>query len=72
MALAKHTIANKEFFETGRAPHRDEWIDWIDRDVVRGKVIDGKPWVDLDWFAVHKVMQPPPAPKSRSGMDLLR
>ncbi|MAO41141.1 MAG: hypothetical protein CMK70_13365 [Pseudohongiella sp.] len=71
MELAPHTIANREFFAKGRAPHKAEWLDWIRRGVVRGKEIDGKPYVDLNWFAVNDVMQPPPTTPKRSGLDLL-
>lgn len=73
-ALARHTKANRDFFEPGFAPHVSEWIDWIERGVVEGKVIDGKPYVDLNWFAAQRSM------KARTsatitrihGADLLR
>lgn len=71
MRLARHTTANREFFEQGRAPHVAEWVSWIERGVVRGKVIDGRPWVDLNWFAANQVMQAPPSAAKRSGVDLL-
>lgn len=72
-ALARHTIANREFFEPGRAPAEKEWCDWIKRGVVRGKLIDGKPWVDLSWFAATDVMEPVLERKQRiHGADLLR
>ena len=72
MSLARHTIANKEFFERRRAPHRSQWIDWIQREVVRGKIIDGEPWVDLNWFAANTVMNPAPPPTKRNGLELLQ
>lgn len=71
-ALAPHTKANREFFAAGFAPHRDTWADWIQRGVVKGKVIDGKPYVDLDWFAANDYMTPMlAADKPRSGLELL-
>ena len=54
--LAKHTKANRDFFAKGQSPSKAVWIDWIDRDVIRGKIIDGKPWVDLNWFAANNRM----------------
>lgn len=71
-ALAKHTTANREFFAKGSAPSIHQWIDWVRRGVVRGKVIDGKPYIDLNHFAVNDVLEAaPPAPRL-TGLDLLR
>jgi hypothetical protein len=72
MGLARHTIANREFFERKRAPHKAVWVDWIQREIVRGKIIDGEPWVDLNWFATNTVMQPATSQQKRSGLELLR
>ena len=52
MKLAKHTEANREFFERASAPTKAQWLDWIERGIVQGKIIDGKPYIDLNWFAV--------------------
>jgi hypothetical protein len=72
MSLARHTTANREFFEKGNAPAMATWVDWIKRGVIRGKVVDGKPWVDLNWFACHEVMEPmPEASNEVTAMDLL-
>jgi hypothetical protein len=73
-ALARHTSANREFFARGKAPHVSQWVDWIRRGVIRGKVIDGQPWVDLNWFAANNSMEAPkPHAKTRiHGADLLR
>lgn len=71
MKLALYTNANREFFEPGKAPSRGEWKDWIARGVVKGKLIDDKPYVDLNWFAANDVMQPVQAQKT-TVMDLLR
>jgi hypothetical protein len=73
-ALARHTSANREFFARGKAPHVSQWVDWIKRGVIRGKVIDGQPWVDLNWFAANNNMDEAVAPsKTRiHGADLLR
>lgn len=66
--LAPHTKANKEFFETGCAPKRATWVDWINRGVVKGKIIDGKPYVDLNWFAANDEMK---ETNQLSGLSLL-
>jgi hypothetical protein len=72
MALAPHTRANREFFEPGAAPRLATWLDWIERGVVRGKIIDGKPFVDLNWFAVNdRMTEPPLAAGTVTGLDLL-
>jgi len=71
--LARHTKANRDFFVKGCAPHVSEWIDWIERGVVAGKVIDGKPFVDLNWFAANTIMSAPASIITRiHGADLLR
>lgn len=72
-SLARHTKANREFFARGCAPHMTEWTDWIDRGIVDGKIIDGKPWVDLNAFAVARNLQPPVARPTRlTGKDLVK
>lgn len=70
--LAPHTKANREFFERGCAPRRADWVDWISRGVVKGKIIDGRPYVDVDWFAANDCMRPIECAEKRSGLDLLR
>ena len=57
--LARHTKANKDFFAQGQSPSKATWLDWIDRDIVKGVIIDNKPWVDLNWFAANKIMSEP-------------
>jgi len=64
--LAKHTKANRDFFAPGQSPSKSTWLDWIDREVVQGVIIDNKPWVDLNWFAANKVMA---APEVNSDYD---
>lgn len=72
MSLARHTQANREFFEKGRAPTVHTWLDWIRRGVVKGKVIDGRPWVDLNHFAARQELAEPPKATGRvTGLDLL-
>lgn len=70
-ALIPHTKANREFFAPGAAPARSRWCDWIARGVVRGKIIDGAPYIDANWFAANDCMAPPPQAKT-TAMDLLR
>lgn len=71
-ALARHTQANREFFAKGRAPRKDEWIEWIRSGAVRGKLIAGEPWVDLDHFAANQILEAPAPPPARvRGLDLL-
>lgn len=71
-ALAKHTAANRKFFAKGSAPTVHEWADWVRRGVVRGKIIDSKPYIDLDHFAVNDILEAAsPAPRL-TGLDLLR
>jgi putative intracellular protease/amidase len=73
MALAPHTKANREFFESGCAPHVSVWLDWIERGVVDGKIIDGKPYVDLNHFAAQRKMSEPVRTENRiHGADLLK
>jgi len=56
MALASHLKANREFFEKGCGPALSDWCEWVEKGVVKGKLIDGKPFVDLQWFAANDVM----------------
>ena len=56
MALASHMKANREFFEKGCGPALGDWCKWVETGVVKGKLIDGKPYVDLQWFAANDVM----------------
>lgn len=59
MSLASHIKANKEFFEKGSGPTVHQWRDWISRGVVAGKLIDGRPYVDLNRFAATDIHNPP-------------
>lgn len=70
MALARHTQANREFFEPKKAPDLETWLHWIRSGCVKGKIIDGKPWIDLNHFAANDVLNPPPDP-TKSGHRLL-
>ena len=69
MALAPHTMANREFFEPGCGPTKAVWLDWVRRRVVKGKEIDGKPFIDLNWFAANDIMEKPSS--SGGEFDLL-
>ncbi len=72
MQLLPHTKANREFFAPGAAPSRDRWCDWIARGVVRGKIIDGRPYVDANWFAASPdVLEPQTKHHATTAMDLL-
>lgn len=68
MNLAPHTKANREFFEPGCGPSARKWADWIERGVVKGKIIDGKPFVDLNWFAANDHMN---ETRKITGLSLL-
>jgi hypothetical protein len=70
MALARHTKANREFFEPGEGPELQTWLQWVRSGCVKGKIIDGKPWIDLVHFAANDELNPPPEP-SCSGLELL-
>lgn len=70
MALAPHTRANREFFEPHAGPSKETWVRWIESGCVKGKVIDGKPFIDMNFFAANDVMKPSQV-KRISGMDLL-
>ncbi|WP_295802175.1 hypothetical protein [uncultured Microbulbifer sp.] len=69
-ALITHTQANREFFAPTAAPRRRQWCDWIVRGVVRGKIIDGRPYVDANWFATNNCMSEPPK-ATPTAMELL-
>lgn len=69
MTLARHTQANREFFAEGKAPTLQEWRAWVSKGVVKGKMIDDKPWVDLNWFAANDVMEG--STKTESAIDFL-
>jgi putative intracellular protease/amidase len=71
--LAPHTRANREFFAKGCAPHVSKWVDWIQRGIVDGKIIDGRPYIDLNAFAASRQLEPPrtPAPAIEAGLRLL-
>jgi len=73
MKLLPHTKANREFFAPGAAPSRDRWCDWISRGVVRGKVIDGSPYIDANWFAASPDVLEPASTQAQgiTAMDLL-
>jgi len=58
-SLATHRAANKSFFASGQGPSKATWVDWVERDVVKGVVIDKMPYIDLNWFAVNKRMEAP-------------
>lgn len=72
--LARHTKANRDHFAKGCAPRKEEWIEWIRTGAVKGKLIAGEPWVDLDHFAANRILEAP-APKpdagAVTGFDLL-
>lgn len=70
MRLARHTRANREFFEKGDAPSIHDWVEWIKSGCVKGKIINGRPWVDLNYFAVNDVMDPLPETKPSGHMLL--
>lgn len=74
MKLSPHTEANKEFFAPGGAPSKARWTDWVERGLVRGKIIDGQPYIDLNWFATSPthLRAPPTATHRITGVDLLR
>ena len=69
MKLARHTKANKEFFEKGSSPTLYEWRYWVEEEIVKGKLIDGKPWIDMNWFAANDTMNK--REHIRSGLELL-
>lgn len=73
MQLLPHTKANREFFAEGCAPSRATWCEWIAREVVRGKVIDGRPYIDANWFAASGPILDPPGPPGAcvTALDLL-
>lgn len=73
MTLTPHTKANREFFAPGAAPRRSQWCEWIERGVVRGKIIDGKPWIDANWFAASGEVLNPTTTASNdiTALDLL-
>ena len=75
MQLIPHTKAGREFFAPGAAPSRARWCDWIERGVIRGKIIDGRPYIDANWFAVSgDVLEPQdsrPATVTVTALDLL-
>lgn len=51
MQLITHTKAGREFFASGCAPKRAQWCEWIANEVILGKIIGGRPYVDANWFA---------------------
>lgn len=59
--LAPYTAANREFFAKGCAPTVATWRQWVAGGVVKGKLIGGKPYIDLNHFAANDVLQAPPA-----------
>lgn len=73
MQLIPHTKAGREFFAAGAAPSRARWCDWIERGVVRGKIIDGRPYIDANWFAASgPVLEAVDTPRaSTTALDLL-
>ncbi|WP_299943672.1 hypothetical protein [uncultured Microbulbifer sp.] len=70
--LTTHTRANKEFFARGSAPSRKQWCEWIEQGAIRGKVIDGKPYVDANHFAANDFLSPLSEAEQVTAMDLLR
>jgi len=69
MNLAPHTKANREFFEARFGPRKEIWADWIERGLVKGKVVGDQVFVDLNWFAANDIMKS--VQVSQSGIDLL-
>jgi len=75
MSLAKHTQINRQHFRPGSRMTRRQWVRLIERDVVKGAVIDGKPFIDEEWFVANKSMVGAPAPEkraSKTALELLR
>lgn len=71
MQLTSHTRANKEFFAKGAAPSKRKWVEWIERGVVLGKLIDGEPWIDANHFAANDVLAAADKRDETTWMDLL-
>lgn len=69
MSLAPHTKANREFFEPKCGPKKEQWCEWVQDGLVKGKIIGDKVYIDLNWFAVNDVIKP--VQVSTSGIDLL-
>lgn len=58
MKLSKYSSVNRTYFHKDSYPARNEWIGWIMRGIVVGKVIDQTPYVDLDWFDSMIISEP--------------
>ena len=72
MQLTTYRRANAEFFAPEARPSRAQWCEWIEREVVRGKIIDGTPYVDINWFAASgNTLQPATESEGLTAMDLL-
>lgn len=68
--LTTYTRANREFFAKGAGPSKAEWCEWIERGIIRGKIIAGKPYIDANWFAANDCFSEP-AKAGTTAMDLL-
>ena len=69
MKLSRHTTVNKEYFEAKQGPSKAQWREWIEKEIVKGKIIGDAVFIDVHWFAANDVMTP--VQISTSGMDLL-
>tara|TARA_R110000824_G_scaffold36247_2_gene112792 strand:- start:492 stop:713 length:222 start_codon:yes stop_codon:yes gene_type:complete len=69
MKLVTHRKANEQFFESGSAPRKSEWREWISSNTVPGKIVGDKIYVDMHQFALRDVMTPPI--QSVSAIELL-
>lgn len=69
MKLVTHRKANEQFFESGSAPRKSEWREWIVSNAVPGKIVGDKIYVDMHQFALRDVMTPPI--QSVSAIELL-
>ena len=65
--LVPHLAINKEFFAE-KPPTKKEWLEWVKAEIIDGKVIDGKIWINRNHFAANTIFE---VKSNQTAVDLL-
>jgi hypothetical protein len=57
MRLTTHLKANAKFFE--EPVPKQQWKKWIEDNIVRGKIVGDKIFIDVEHFEITHIMKEP-------------